>query len=93
PQIVLTDFESAAINAVQLEFDDVQSKECHFHLTQSIYHKVQNCGLSSRYDTDESFSLLIRHILALVFLLYNEISGVFDKLNSIISSEAYKVMQ
>ncbi|CAG8657787.1 3735_t:CDS:1, partial [Scutellospora calospora] len=90
PQIILTDFESTAINAVQLEFDNVQSKGCHFHLAQSVYHKVQNCGLSSRYDTNEPFSLLIRHIPALAFLPYNEIPDAFDELNSIILSEAHE---
>ncbi|CAG8505260.1 16843_t:CDS:2 [Dentiscutata heterogama] len=92
PQIVLTDFESAAINAVQLEFNDAQNKGCYFHLAQSIYHKVQNCRLSSRYSTDELFSLLIRHIPALAFLPYNEIPGVFNKLNSFIPSEAHEVV-
>src|SRR5437868_7330159 len=74
PQIILTDFESTAINTVQLEFDNIQNKRCYFYLAQSIYYKVQNCRLSSYYSTYEHFSLLIKYILTLMFLLYNEIS-------------------
>src|SRR4051812_2350743 len=62
PQFVLTDFEIVAINAIQAEFQDVQSKGCHFHLAQNIYRKVQSSGLTNQYGTDENFSLLIRHI-------------------------------
>ncbi|CAG8760366.1 21340_t:CDS:2, partial [Gigaspora rosea] len=53
PHVVLTDFEAAAINSVELEFDDVQNKGCHFHFSQCIYHKVQAYGLASRYTAYE----------------------------------------
>ena len=64
PRFILTDFEQAAINAAQAEFQGVQSKGCHFHLAQNVYRKVQAFGLSVRYGTDEDFSLLIRQIAA-----------------------------
>jgi hypothetical protein len=60
PQIVLTDFEVAAISAIQNEFQNVQCKGCHFHLAQSVYRKVQSTHLTNQYSTDENFSLLIR---------------------------------
>ncbi|RIA79297.1 hypothetical protein C1645_661370, partial [Glomus cerebriforme] len=53
---------------------------CHFHLAQNIYHKVQTSGLTVRYETDETFSLLIRHIPVFAFLPPDEIPTVFDKL-------------
>ncbi|CAG8474820.1 15616_t:CDS:2, partial [Gigaspora rosea] len=82
PQMVLTDFESAAINAIQLEFEDIQCKGCHFHLAQSVYRRIQTTGLTVRYGTNEEFSLLIRHILALAFLPYSEILQAFDELKT-----------
>ncbi|CAG8443868.1 13218_t:CDS:2 [Gigaspora rosea] len=53
PHVVLTDFEAVTINSVQLEFDDVQNKGCHFHFSQCIYRKVQAYGLASRYAAYE----------------------------------------
>jgi hypothetical protein len=59
PQFIITDFEMAAINAIRAEFQGVQNKGCRFHLSQNIYHKVQEFGLAAQYRSDENFSLLI----------------------------------
>ncbi len=59
PQFVLIDFEKATINAIYIEFQGVQNKGYHFHLAQSIYHKVQTFRLTIQYETDKNFSLLI----------------------------------
>ena len=93
PQFVLTDFEMAAINAIRTEFPGIQNKGCHFHLSQNIYRKVQEYGLTVLYGTDENFSLLIRHISALAFLPYNNISGAFDELRTIMPEEANRIME
>ena len=93
PQFVLTDFEIAAIKAIRAEFQEVQNKGCHFHLSQNIYHKVQEFGLTVQYGTDENFSLLIRHIPALAFLPYNEIPAAFDELRTIMPEEANRIME
>ncbi|CAB4389744.1 unnamed protein product [Rhizophagus irregularis] len=93
PQFVLTDFEIAAIKTIRTEFSGVQNKGCHFHLSQNIYRKVQEFGLTVLYRTDENFSLLIRHIPALAFLPYNKIPTVFDKLRNIMPEEAIRIME
>ena len=62
----------AAIKAIQAEFPEVRNKGCHFHLSQNIYHKVQEFGLTVQYRTDENFSILICHIPALAFLPYGQ---------------------
>src|SRR5436190_21660497 len=71
PQFVLTDFEAAAINAVRIEFQEAQNKGCHFHLSQSVYYKVQALGLAAQYASNENLSLFVRHIPALAFLPHN----------------------
>ncbi|CAG8519713.1 8029_t:CDS:2, partial [Scutellospora calospora] len=81
PQVVLTDFESAVINAIQLEFDNVQHKG------------IQTSGLAIRYGTDENFSILIRHIPALAFLPHNEIPAAFDELKTHIPAEANDIIK
>ncbi|CAG8847526.1 40219_t:CDS:2, partial [Gigaspora margarita] len=68
PQIVLTDFEVAVINAVQSKFDNVWNK------------RIQTSGLATRYGTDKDFSILMRHIPALAFLPHSEIPVAFDEL-------------
>ena len=79
---MLTDFEAVAINAVRIEFQGVQNKGCHFHLSQSVYRKVQALGLAAQYASDENLSLFVRHIPALAFLPHNDIPAAFDELRS-----------
>ena len=88
PQFVLTDFKIAAINAVRIEFPGVRNKGCHFHLSQSVYRKVQASGLTAQYASDENLSLFIRHIPALAFLPYNDIPAAFDKLRNNVTRHA-----
>ena len=58
-----------------------------------IYRKVQEFGLTVQYGTDENFSILIRHILALAFLPYGDIPAAFDELWTIIPEEANRIME
>ncbi|KAL4120968.1 hypothetical protein QTP88_013562 [Uroleucon formosanum] len=55
PDYILTDFEEAAIYAVK----------------QDMWRKVQSVGLSIKYDEDEEFSLLTRHLLNYVLELWS----------------------
>jgi hypothetical protein len=93
PQFILTDFEQAAINAANTKFQSAQNKGCLFHLAQSVYRKIQSCGLAIRYGTDENFSLLIRQIPALAFLIPTDIPAAFDQLKVNIPIEASGVVQ
>ncbi|CAF1509331.1 unnamed protein product [Rotaria sordida] len=90
---VLTDFEKGSINAVKLEYSSAQSKGCHFHLGQSVYRQIQAAGLTTKYGTDQNFSLLIRHISALAFLSPLEIPDAFDELKVILPSDAEPIIQ
>ena len=56
PNIIMTDFEIAAIRAIRAEFQDVQNKGCNFHLCKSVWRHVQNLGLAVLYGTDNNFS-------------------------------------
>ena len=50
PDVALTDFEKAPINAVQSEFPSTQSKGCRFHLGQSVYRQIQDPGLTKNME-------------------------------------------
>jgi len=93
PSYILTDFEQAAINASHGEFPNAINKGCFFHLGQSGWRKIQNCGLAVQYGNDEHFSLLIRHLFALAFLPAHEIPSAFDILKPRIPPEANNIVQ
>ncbi|RGB24738.1 hypothetical protein C1646_803692 [Rhizophagus diaphanus] len=81
------------MNAISTEFQGVQNKGCHFHLSQNIYRKMQEFGLTVQYRTDKTFSLLICHIPALAFLPHNNIPSSFDELRAIMPEEANSIME
>ncbi|XP_074641232.1 uncharacterized protein LOC141898982 [Tubulanus polymorphus] len=69
PEVIMADFEKAIHNAVGVLFDNqVQMKGCFFHLTQSVWRKVQQLGLAKQYREDEEFRLFVGMIFGLAFL-------------------------
>ena len=92
-EFVLANFEKGAINAIVSEFPNVRSKDCHFHLGQSVYWQVQDAGLIEKYGADENFSLLIRHIRALAFLSPQEIPDAFDTVKALLLFDAAPIIQ
>ncbi|XP_029341812.1 uncharacterized protein LOC115033426 [Acyrthosiphon pisum] len=65
---IITDFEKAAINSSTENFPQATHSTCFFHLCQSIYRKIQNIGLSTKYANDPEFNLFARHLPAMAFL-------------------------
>lgn len=68
PSKILTDFEKVAIDASYEEFPGVINKDCLFHLGQSSWRKIQDCGLTVQYDSDEHLSLKLHHLFVLAFV-------------------------
>lgn len=94
PQIIITDFETAAINAVKSVFPKSSNKLCFFHLTQSIWRHIQSAGLAKRYGNDCVFAHKLRHLAALAFLEPAEISEAFQIVKEeIIPEEAEEVLK
>lgn len=65
---IITDFEVAAINAINEVYSFAMHSTRFFHFCQNIYRKIQNVGLSTKYSNDADFNLLARHIPAMPFL-------------------------
>ncbi|CAG8766190.1 5446_t:CDS:2, partial [Dentiscutata heterogama] len=93
PTAILTDFELAAINASRIEFPNVNNKCCFFHLEQSGWRKIQENKLSTRYGLDEDFSIKLRQLFALAFLLSNKIPAAFDALKEEMPTETKEVVK
>lgn len=81
-------FEQASINVSCSEIPEIRNTVCFFYLSQSAWRKVQKLGLITYYGTNEEFSLKIRQMLALAFLLPEDKPSVFDELKLEIPQEA-----
>jgi len=42
-------FEQSMIQAIEFVFVDINIQCCYYHLSQSIWRKVQNIGLATKY--------------------------------------------
>ncbi|KAI0979699.1 hypothetical protein GJ496_004653 [Pomphorhynchus laevis] len=63
---IITDFEMGLINALKASFESTMGG-CTSHLGQAAYMKLQRCGLSSLYNSDENFRRLIKMFLNLTY--------------------------
>ena len=64
---IMVDFENAAINAFEENFVAIISG-CFFHLSQSIFRKIQSEGLIAQYQTDSEFFLKLKMLPRLAFV-------------------------
>ena len=79
PESIVTDFERATINAVQVVFPNVSQSACFYHFSQCIYRQVQQHGLQTDY-TEEDFSLFVRMLTAIAFVPVSDAVDAFDAL-------------
>ncbi|KAB0803766.1 hypothetical protein PPYR_00736 [Photinus pyralis] len=68
------------IKAFDEEFPNIEKTGCFFHLSQSVWRKVQNEGLTARYQNDHEFSRWIRMIPSLAFLPPDRVTQSFEDL-------------
>jgi hypothetical protein len=82
PIYIIANFEKAALNAFKKAFSRAILQGCLFHLSQNLHKKIVNCGLKSRYSTDENPRLYSRALLALAFLHKKQVRNCFYFLTS-----------
>lgn len=78
PEIILSDYEIAFMNAARAIFPNSSIKGCLFHLTQSIYKQVVIKGLKSQYHNVSVIRDFVQKLLALPFVPEGDIQNVFD---------------
>jgi hypothetical protein len=83
PVSVVTDFELAAIKAFQSKFPTASISGCMFHFGQCIWRRLQADGLSSQYNSNPDFSILVRRLLALAFVPETEVIGAYEMLTDL----------
>ena len=68
PESIMTDFEQSMIGAIAQVYPLTVQKGCLFHLSKSIYCRVQELGLSHQYLNDAVFRTNVKMISALSFV-------------------------
>ena len=80
PYSVMIDFKLAAIRAFQNAFTTATITGCMFHFGQCVWRKLQAEGFLERYRNEPDFALLVKRLLALVFVLPQFITDLFEQL-------------
>ena len=91
PQYILVDFEKAAINTFAEVWPRTYIKGCFFHLSQSVYRKVQDLGLKTIYSNNTAFSINVRMLPTLAYLPSQFVLTAFESLKSQLPHEALAV--
>jgi len=80
PATVMMDYEKAAMNSVAECCPGIDVQGCFYHLSQSIYRKVQALGLQQRYQDNADFAMSVRMVAALAFVPLSYTVQVFEEL-------------
>lgn len=78
PEVAVTDFERAAINAIGTVFPDCRRQGCFFHLTQNFYKRIQSSGASGVYANDNKIFMTFKRIEALAFVPLEFVEKAFQ---------------
>ena len=82
PGRIMTDFEQSMIGAIAQVYPLTLQTGCLFHLSKSIYRRVQELGLSHQYLNDAEFRTNIKTISTLSFVPIADTIQPFDALNN-----------
>ncbi|XP_042146110.1 uncharacterized protein LOC121835725 [Ixodes scapularis] len=64
---IVIDFEKAEENAFRECIPDVDVHGCLFHFAQSIWRRIQELGMHTRFIDDSSYHLIVKKFIALCF--------------------------
>ena len=77
---LVMDFEKAAATAVTNVFVDCTIDYCFFHLSQAVWRKIQQLGLSTLYVEDEQARQYCKMLCSLAFLPYQQVCEAYEEL-------------
>ncbi|CAF0966860.1 unnamed protein product [Didymodactylos carnosus] len=80
PTRIMSDFVSGLKAAIVAEFPNAQHNGCLFHFKQAVYRRIQNLGLSTSYNSNDTIRSYCRRIMALPFLPINVVVNTFNEL-------------
>jgi len=89
PDVFMTDFETAVMQAARLVFgDSITTRGCFFHLTQATWRKIQEVGLAATYRSDESFRHFCGMLDGLAFVPVAQVKVAMAYLRSVMPGNA-----
>ena len=81
PEVITTDFESAAIRAFQQVFPQSRLHGCHFHFGQCVWKRIQHePAVATRYKDSPDFELQVKCLNALAFVPPADVIDSFQEL-------------
>lgn len=94
PEKMMTDFEKGILNACEEVFPLVPVFCCFFHLKQSLYRKIQSCGLQTTYnDPDKAIRVQTHMVAALAYVPVDQVPRIFKILEQYVQEELVDVLQ
>lgn len=91
PESIMTDYELAAVQALQAIFPNTTVAGCFFHIGQAVWRHIQHEGLCGRYTADDEFRAQVKSLLALAFLPVELVAPSFDDLIETYPPELYNL--
>lgn len=84
PQISMSDFELANLNALRGSFDGISIRGCLFHFTQNIFKNAVNRGLRIPFFDleDPNIRNQVRYLMALPFIPLEDLMETYDMLEA-----------
>jgi hypothetical protein len=79
---VVMDFETAVKRAFEDVFPQAKAFGCAFHWTKCVYGMLKTLGLSIAYRSDEKVKEIVRELLSLPFIPFQEIRACFNVLKA-----------
>jgi MULE transposase domain len=81
PEVVLTDFEPAVGNALQLVFQhDYLHKGCYFHYSQALMSHIKELGLMKEYNKNIAFNEYVRKLKVLAMVPFYSLDKCLEHL-------------
>ncbi|XP_064100295.1 uncharacterized protein LOC135211117 [Macrobrachium nipponense] len=87
PSSILCDYEKAFHKSFLSVFRNAEVFGCFFHLSQAVWRKIQDLGLTNLYCTKEEIRQYSKILVALAVVPPDDIINVFESLHDVIPDE------
>jgi hypothetical protein len=82
---IVTDFERALVNALNISFPEAECNGCLFHLGQATYRRVGALGDIEKFKNDSNYNIAFKKMLRLAFVPINDVSIFYEDIKKFIS--------
>ena len=87
PTVITVNFQTASINAFSKVFPGIKPKGCFFHFAQENWRKLQELGLSTLYQKDETIRETVKCLVSLARIPPSDIYLGFEKVIEVVQED------